>query len=99
MYFLVRGSCGYVLPRFENNAYKIFTVGEHFGHVDFGDEYEFIDVSVTGKHVVLNKDSMIRRFTMQAMAYCELLSLSVRDLLKMKLEFPKYFDELFKDVK
>jgi hypothetical protein len=29
---------------------------------------------------------------------CEILTISIRDLLKMKLEFPKIFGELFHDV-
>ena len=38
-----------------------------------------------------------RRFTVQAFDCCELLGISINDLIKMKLEFPKYFNELFKD--
>ena len=29
---------------------------------------------------------------------CDLLALLVRDLIKMKLEFPKIFDELFNEI-
>lgn len=42
---------------------------------------------------------MIRRFTVLATVNCDLLTLSIRDLLKMKLEFPKIFLQLFKGVR
>lgn len=42
---------------------------------------------------------MVRRFTVQAFCICEVLALSVKDLLKMKLEFPKIFASLFKNVR
>jgi hypothetical protein len=64
---LVEGSAGYVLPRFENKEYVRIHVGEHFGHVDLGDEPEFyehndLDAYIRYKlsHV---KPTVHRRFT------------------------------------
>ena len=37
---------------------------------------------------------MLRRFTVQAAENCDLLGLSLSDLLKMKLEFPEQFKEI-----
>ena len=42
---------------------------------------------------------MIRRFTVLAFGNCEVLALPIKDLLKMKLEFPKIFSILFKNVR
>jgi hypothetical protein len=42
---------------------------------------------------------LIRCFTVQAFESIDLLVIPINDLLKMKLEFPKYFNELFKNSK
>ena len=42
---------------------------------------------------------MIRRFTVQAFESIDLLVIPIADLLIMKLEFPKYFRELFRNSK
>ena len=47
--------------------------------------------SIWKSHVGMDR---IRRFTVQAFDACELLVLTIKDLLKMKLEFPKVFAEL-----
>jgi hypothetical protein len=41
-------------------------------------------------------NGLLRSFTAQAFCLCELLLLSVSDLFRMKLEFPRHFDDLFK---
>ena len=43
IYFLVDGSAGFVLPRFENKPYYKINKGELFGHLDLGDEPEYSD--------------------------------------------------------
>lgn len=45
------------------------------------------------------KLDVIRRFTVQALEQCDLLCISIEDMLKMKLEFPKCFREIFEKVK
>ena len=34
VFFLVKGSAGYILPRFNNAVYIKIEEGDHFGHVD-----------------------------------------------------------------
>jgi hypothetical protein len=36
VYFIVEGSAGYVLPRYDNRVYLVLEQGDHFGHVDIG---------------------------------------------------------------
>jgi hypothetical protein len=36
VFFIVEGTAGYVLPRFENRVYLEFTKGQHFGHSELG---------------------------------------------------------------
>ena len=35
VYFMVKGTAAYVLPRFDNKVYRIIATGEIFGHIDF----------------------------------------------------------------
>jgi hypothetical protein len=42
---------------------------------------------------------LLRRFTIQALDNCDLLVVPINELIKMKFEFPKYFNELFKNAK
>ena len=99
VYFMVRGEAHYVLPRFENKPYFEINKGEHFGHVDLGEETDFLSEVTTGKLNTLSKDMLVRRFTVLANGDCELLTLSLKDLLKMKIEFPSAFQDLFKDAR
>ena len=101
MYFLVAGDAGCVLPRFENKIYLDIKQGQHFGHVDLGEDKKFVGTFDPNKKRKghFTKELLIRRFTVQSFGVCELLALSIKDLLKMKFEFPKLFDELFSDVR
>ena len=49
VYFLVRGSAGFVLPRFENKAYMIIDQGEQFGHTDIASDKAFIGEEISSK--------------------------------------------------
>lgn len=92
------GRAGYVLPRFFNKVYHTIDQGYHFGISDFGQDPSFIDGSKSDKEMKnFDKEQLIRRFTVQALANCELLTMAVRDILKMRLEFPRIFHELFSD--
>ena len=86
VFFLIRGHAAFVLPRFCNRIYKEVKPGEHFGHSELVSDSDFIDAAKIKKLNQLH--SILRRFTVQALENCELLSLSTMDLLKMKLEFP-----------
>ena len=60
----------------------------------------FVDedlTSITKKSQL--KIDVVRRFTMRALDKCDMLCVSVTDLLKMKMEFPKCFSEIFHKCK
>jgi len=38
VYFLVKGTAGYVIQRFNNTPYLFIDSGEHFGHVDYASD-------------------------------------------------------------
>ena len=46
----------------------------------------------------LSRDQLIRRFTVMSLENCELLTLSVKDILKMRLEFPNIFAKIIEDL-
>ncbi len=92
---MVKGNAAFVLPRFNNKVYFEIKQGETFGQSDFGYEKDFIDPSKNARRVVFEKDVVLRHFTVQAFGICELLAMSIKDLLKIKLEFPKVFSDLF----
>jgi CRP-like cAMP-binding protein len=99
VYFLVKGHAGYVLPRFENKLYLEILQGGHFGYSDLGVDNHFANsISEYKRYGAFDKEQLIRHFTVQAFGICELLTLSLKDLLKMKFEFPKIFEDLFRDV-
>ena len=43
VFFLVKGACGYVLPRYENKAYLQIQEGKHFGHVELAADKSLMD--------------------------------------------------------
>ncbi len=92
---MVVGAAGYVLPRFENKVYLMIEEGKHFGHTELAADRSFIqdDISYLRKSQV--GLDLIRRFTVQAFDVCDILSLSLGDIVKMKLEFPRVFYDLF----
>jgi hypothetical protein len=81
VYFLIKGSAGYVLPRLENKCFLKITPNNHFGHSELANESSFTDMD----YVVTR---MSRQLTIMALGLCELFTLNVKDLSKMKLEFP-----------
>lgn len=93
---MVKGSAGYVLPRFNDKVYFFIEEGTHFGHLDLAGDRYFVedDMGNYTRKAILEAEH-IRRFTVQAFDNCELLGLTLSDLLKMKYEFPKFFKELF----
>jgi hypothetical protein len=63
------------------------------------DDLEFIKVGRRPNHQAgVNKDATVRRCTTMAFFNCELLALGVKDLSKMKLEFPQTFSQLFDNI-
>lgn len=90
VYFLVAGSAGYVLPRFNNKVYFNIVIGDHFGHVDLGHDRDYFKAQKKGmqKKKRKHKVQLIRKFTVQAQENCDLLTLTLEDLDKMNSEFP-----------
>lgn len=97
MYFIVAGGVGFVLPRYNNKVYINIPKGEIFGHTDLlgirkpGDIIDVSQQKATGP--------IFRKFTVMATINCELLTLAVSDLDKMKLEFPEVYKELYDDAR
>lgn len=87
------------MPRFFNKIYLQFELGDNFGETDLGQDKQFTEQLKNDKKITFfDKDQLVRRFTTLAIGNCDLLTLSIRDLLKMKLEFPKVFGQFFKDA-
>ena len=99
VYFLVKGHVCYVLPRFDNANYLDIVPGQTFGHTDLGFDRMFTEKEKLETRVTLFDREQCRLFTVQAFGNCDLLTLSMRDLLKMKLEFPRMFDLLFENIR
>jgi len=81
IYFLVSGIAGFVLPRFSNAVYIEIECGDYFGSIDIFSKSK--------------RKEPRRKFTVQALTKCELLILSIKDIDRMKVEFPEIFEELF----
>jgi hypothetical protein len=41
VYFVVSGQASYVLPRFDNHKYFKIELGDHFGHIDLGQDVNY----------------------------------------------------------
>jgi CRP-like cAMP-binding protein len=98
IYFLVNGKAGYVLPRYNNAIYSEIEQGEHFGHLDiFG--VRSMNDKLAANNSNKKKATLLRKFTTLARINCELLTLGVSELDKMRVEFPDVFEELYNDGK
>ncbi len=92
---MIKGEAGYVLPRYDNTIYIRIEDGDHFGHVDIVFNQEVRDLRVQVKLLRPEKNMITRKFTVQSVLTCELLTLNIVELDKMKIEFPEIFEELF----
>lgn len=97
------GSAGYVLPRFNNKVYINIVQGDHFGHVDLGNDRDYFKAMKKNSKVKKRKRVPLhRKFTVQAQENCDLLTLTLEDLDKMNTEFPdickKLMDEAIERV-
>ena len=94
IYFLIKGMAAFVLPSYENTSYIEINSGNHFGVMDI------IGSVVTNSEVefenwFIHKDIIHRQFTIMAKKQIEVLTLSIGDLNRMKLEFFETYDSLF----
>lgn len=93
IYFLNEGECGLVLPRHNNVMYVKFELGCTFGLIDI--------IGSVMKHGIdfdewmQYPEKMKRQFTVRSQTNCELLTISVKDLERMKYEFIQEYDALF----
>lgn len=93
IYFLKKGSCGFVLPKNENSKFVQIEEGDSFGVADIIASM-FSHESIDPTEWLLRKDLMFRQFTVMADTDIEALSLSVNDLLKIHIEFQECFNEI-----
>lgn len=95
---MVDGVSGYVLPRFNNAVYIEIEKGDHFGLIDLVYDTQTLHKKVTIRKETQKNDDLHRRFTVQALTNCDLLTLTLEELDQMKLEFPDIFEELFRNT-
>ena len=94
IFFSKAGSCGYVLPKHNNAMYIKIPKGAQIGVVDIVGSIlqgDLEDMDDWIKH----KDVMKRQFTVMAKSQLELLSFSIADLNRMKMEFLEAYNDLF----
>lgn len=92
---MCKGTAAYVIPRFDNKPYVAIMEGEYFGHVDIATTDKMMDYDLAWQKRNRRK-FMVRKFTVRAHDNCEMLILTIEELEKMKMEFPEYYEELFK---
>lgn len=90
IYFLIKGKCFFVLPEFNNSRYISIKTGDHFGIIDLmaSNEGNIEDWTT-------NINQNRRAFTVMTGSECEILALSVNNLIKMQSEFKDYYNEFF----
>lgn len=87
------GSCGYVLPKYNNTSYIRITDGCDFGTEDIVGcimKYHLEDE----EDWISQKDKLIRQFTVVGENTSTLLTLSIHDLNKMQLEFVEAYNSM-----
>lgn len=82
------------MPSFDNTPYIRINVGDSFGIIDI------VGSSATKKFdlecFLQNTNKLQRQFTiMSTVDNCEILTLSIQDLNRMKLEFHDCYEKLF----
>lgn len=93
IYFLNEGECGLVLPRHNNVMYVKFELGCTFGLIDIiGSVMKY---GIEFDEWMQYPEKMKRQFTVRSQTNCELLTISVKDLERMKYEFIQEYDALF----
>jgi hypothetical protein len=91
VYFLLEGQIGYVLPRYNNEEYHSINQGDHFGHEDLSRISKMDDVHLQSLLSSKTGSMFNRNFTARAQKDCEMLGLSNRDILIMKMGFSEEF--------
>jgi len=78
VYFLTKGTCAYVLPRYDNKLYLIIPEGKRFGHVELVADQKLVSNEDASKTIMMRSyvyKDLTRLFTVRAYDNCELLAL------------------------
>lgn len=93
IYFLMQGSCGFVLPKHKNAKYITIKPGSQFGIIDIVGC--ILQLEHDEQEDVLDKKSLLRRqFTVMSDTGSEQLMLSINDLNRMRNEFLENYEEM-----
>ena len=93
MYFLTKGSAGFVLPLKCNIIYVEINEGDDFGQVDI--LACSIEEEKSIEEMMQNRNHIIRRFTVQVLSDSEVLELSMKDLIAMKKQHFNAYSSIF----
>lgn len=95
IYFLIKGKCGFVLPKFKNTTYIEISIGNHFGIIDIVGS--ILKTKFELDTWFSHKDILQRQFTVMSLKESEALILSISDLFRMKQEFLEAYEKMFND--
>lgn len=102
IYFYRKGKAGYVLPRQNNMTYVELNRGYHFGVSciagSFIDRSDWSMDNIIDRWIITYRDSLRHQFTVQCQDQCEMLTLSISDLIMMRNEFYETYCQLFDNV-
>jgi CRP-like cAMP-binding protein len=89
---MAKGEASYVLPMFQQKSYFDIHKGDTFGHADLFGRRNPTETLIRTKKT---KNDLTRTFTCQAKISCELLTIQVVDLEKMRSEFGEIYNSLY----
>jgi len=95
VFFLEKGSCGFVLPRYSNLKYINIPRGSEFGSVDLVSNMLQNDFHLLGDEWILHKERYKRNFTLMADCQSDVFLLTLEDLNRMKTEFFDMYELFF----
>ena len=87
VYFLISGKAAYAIEGEKAIIYISIKPGDKFG---------FIDLVSSDTH---EKGKIIREFSVLAVDACEVVKLSVQDLISIKDRYPQVYNQMFQDMK
>lgn len=94
IYFLKSGNCSFVLPKHDNFRYIDISPGVSFGmHDILGYTLQHPENQI--EDLFYQRDKIKRMFTIQAVENCYILTLSIRDLIRMQEEFNGSFLDIY----
>jgi hypothetical protein len=95
VFFLIKGKAAYVLAKYSDYVYLDINEGDFFGHVDMANSKSYMKAQKSVKKTIIKKkEDFVRHFTTKAIENCDMMTLSMDDLEKMKLEYHDVFFEM-----